>query len=74
MRTPSLETTPKLKALKAAGKPYDLVVYPDSDHFMLLFEEGEDGKRTYTSYAPTYHRDMVEAALRYVAAAGSNER
>ncbi|MCP3960140.1 MAG: alpha/beta fold hydrolase [bacterium] len=57
-------TRPALERLRAAGKPYELTVYPDADHTMLLFTE-KDGERIYTGYVPGYFTAMVEAARRH---------
>lgn len=64
---PNRLTIPKLEALRSAGKPYDLVIYPGADHGMLMFEEDDDGRR-YTGYAPGYFRAEVESALKWLGA------
>jgi hypothetical protein len=53
-----------LRRLIDAGKPYQLHLFEGADHAMLLFEEDEDGERTYTGYHPDYWRTEVECALR----------
>ncbi len=60
---PNELTIPKLNRYAESGKPYELILYPEADHTMLLFEE-KDGQRTYTGYAPSYHRDEVQQARR----------
>ena len=57
-------TRPALERLRAAGKPYELTVYPGADHSMLLFTE-EDGERVFTGYVPGYFPAMVDAARRH---------
>jgi dienelactone hydrolase len=54
---------PMLRRLEAKGKPYEIVVFPEADHTMLLFSE-EAGGRVYTGYAPSYFAQEVEAAKR----------
>ncbi len=57
-------TLPALERLRAAGKPYELTVYPGADHSMLRFVENDDGERSYTGYVPGYFAAEVEAARR----------
>jgi pimeloyl-ACP methyl ester carboxylesterase len=59
---PNQFTIPRLRAYADQGKPYRLVVFPEADHTMLLFEE-VDGARRYTGYVPEYFRTEVEGAL-----------
>jgi dienelactone hydrolase len=58
---PNELTLPKLRRWSAQGKPYELVLFPDADHGMLLFDE-EDGQRVYTGYVPTYFAMEVARA------------
>lgn len=60
---PHERTLPRLRALRDAGKPYEVVVFPGVEHGMLEFEE-DAGVRHYTGYAPRYFRTEVEAARR----------
>jgi dienelactone hydrolase len=60
---PNEQTIPKLRRWNAQGKPYELFLYPGTDHGMLEFHV-ENGKRVYTGYAPGYFRAEVDAARR----------
>ena len=60
---PNEQTIAKLQRWKAQGKPYELIVFPNTDHGIVEFHE-EDGKRIYTGYAHEYHRAEVAAARR----------
>jgi acetyl esterase/lipase len=53
-----------LERLREAGRPIRLLVYPDADHGILRFEEGDDGERRYLGYEPGYLPAQV-AWLRY---------
>lgn len=66
---PNEGTIATLRTLEAEGLPYELLVFPGTDHSMLVFDE-EDGRRIYTGYAPGYHRAEVEAALQWAEGAG----
>ena len=60
---PNELTIPKLREMIAEGKPYELIVFPDADHSMLLFhEEGET--RAYTGYAVDYFTTQLDRARR----------
>jgi pimeloyl-ACP methyl ester carboxylesterase len=60
---PNSETIRKLRAYRAAGKPYELILFEGADHGMLEFED-RGGERIYTRYAPGYFRAEVENVLR----------
>jgi hypothetical protein len=62
---PNELTIPRLRRLQDLGKPYELILFPDTDHSMLVFDE-HDGERIYTGYAPGYFREEVEHARRHV--------
>ena len=55
---------PALRRFQAAGKPYEVIVFPGADHSMLRFTE-ESGERTYTGYTPGYFEAEVQAARRF---------
>jgi len=57
---PNAKSIPKLRALIIEGKPLELVLFPDADHGMLIFDE-RDGERSYTGYEPEYFRTEVAA-------------
>ena len=52
-------TVEKLEPLRAAGRPIEFKVYPDTDHGILRFEETPEGERRYLGYAPDYLMDQV---------------
>jgi len=58
---PNQLTIPKLRAYRAEGKPYELILFPDAAHGMLEFRE-EEGVRMYTGYATDYFRTEVGKA------------
>lgn len=60
---PNELTIPKLREMISDGWPYELVVFPEADHSMLLFRE-EDGGRVYTGYARDYFSTQVDWAGR----------
>jgi len=60
---PNELTIPTLRRLRESGKPYELILFPDADHTMLIFDE-RDGERIYSGYAPGYFRAEVEHARR----------
>lgn len=64
LSAPNAQTITKLRALIKEGKPLELLVFPDADHGMLIFDE-QDGKRVYTGYAPDYFRMEVAAANKF---------
>jgi len=49
----------ELERLQAAGRPIEVLVYPEAEHGILRFEEGEDGERRYLGYEPGYLMTMV---------------
>jgi dienelactone hydrolase len=59
---PNELTIPKLRKLRDAGRPIDVIVYDGADHGMLLFNE-VDGQRQYTGYASGYFSAEVRFAL-----------
>ena len=59
IEAPNEVTIASIKQLQERGKPFELVVYPNADHGIVLFEE-KDGERVYTGYAPGYFKKKVE--------------
>lgn len=53
-------TVDELEALQGAGKPIQIRLFPDADHGILLFDETEEGERTFRGYAPGYLPLQVE--------------
>lgn len=60
---PNKETIPALERLIAQGKPFEMVVYPQTDHGILVFEEEEGDYRTITGYPDNYFTKEVEWAM-----------
>lgn len=56
---PTAWSVAELERLQEAGRPIEIVVYPEAEHGILRFEEGEDGERRYLGYEPDYLRTMV---------------
>ncbi|MDD3642706.1 MAG: alpha/beta fold hydrolase [Candidatus Krumholzibacteria bacterium] len=61
---PNGKTIETLRRLIAAGKPYELIVFPDADHGMLEFDEREDGRRVYKGFSRDYFTISVDRARR----------
>lgn len=59
---PSGETSRRLEALIAKGRPITLAVYPTAEHGMTEFEIRPDGERVSTRYADGYYRLMRDFA------------
>jgi pimeloyl-ACP methyl ester carboxylesterase len=59
---PSGETSRRLEALIARGRPITLAVYPTAEHGMTEFEIGPDGERVSTRYSDGYYRLMRDFA------------
>lgn len=57
---PTPETTEVLDELRTQGKPFHYKVYEGAEHGNVLYETNEAGKRTYTSYAPSYFTDIMD--------------
>jgi len=53
-------TMEKLEELQAAGRPIEVILYPDTDHGILRFEEAADGSRRILGLHPDYLGDQVE--------------
>ncbi len=53
-------TKQRLMSLRKAGKPIDIVVFPNTDHGMVAFTESVDGMRKYTRYAEGYFRLLAD--------------
>jgi hypothetical protein len=54
LEAPSAETSGRIKALIAEGKPITLAVFPHAEHGMTEYELAPDGERVSTRYAPGY--------------------
>lgn len=55
-------TRRRLIDLSAQGRPITLLEYPDTDHGIVRFETGPDGRRTSTGYAPGYYQAVLDWA------------
>ena len=56
---PTAWSVAELERLQAAGRPIEVLVYPEAEHGILRFEEGEGGERRYLGYEPEYLMTMV---------------
>lgn len=59
-------TRERLTAIRRAGKPVDIFVFPDTDHGMVEFVEQPDGTRNYTRITEGYFRlvgDWIKKTL-----------
>jgi hypothetical protein len=59
---PSAETSRRIKALGAEGKPITLALYPHAEHGMTEYETKPNGERVSTRYAPGYFAMMRDFA------------
>lgn len=59
IEAPPQLTIERINELKASGKPFDLKIYPNTDHGILLFRKETGKKRVYTNYAETYYADVI---------------
>lgn len=50
----------ELETLQAAGRPIEIEIFSEAEHGILLFEEGDDGERSYLGYAPGYLQLQVD--------------
>src|SRR3546814_1215905 len=57
---PPGETMRRLRALAGEGRPITTMVFPGTDHGIVAFETGADGKRSETRYAEGYLRMRSE--------------
>jgi len=55
-------TRQRLIDLSAQGRPVTLLEYPATDHGILLYETGTDGRRTSLAYAPGYYQAVLDWA------------
>ncbi len=62
LEAPSAETSLRIKALIAKGKPITLAVFPHAEHGMTEYEIASDGERVSTRYAPGYFAMMRDFA------------
>ena len=61
---PTYWSIDRLVPLRAAGRPIEILLYPEADHGILRFEEMEDGARRMLGYEPGYLATQV-AWLRF---------
>ena len=59
---PPEATRQRLIDLSALGRPITLLEYPDTDHGIVRFETGFDGRRTSLGYAPGYYQAVLDWA------------
>jgi len=59
---PSAETSRRIKALGAEGRPITLALYPHAEHGMTEYEMTPNGERISTRYAPGYFVMMRDFA------------
>ena len=59
---PPEATRRRLMDLSAAGRPITLLEYPETDHGIVRFETGADGRRTSLGYAPGYYQAVLDWA------------
>src|SRR3546814_11221231 len=57
---PPGETMRRLRALAGEGRPITTMVFPGTDHGIVAFETGADGKRSETRYAEGYLRMLAD--------------
>jgi len=55
-------TRRRLIDLSGRGRPITLLEYPDTDHGIIRFETGPDGRRTSLGYAPGYYKAVLDWA------------
>lgn len=53
-------TQSRLLALRRAGQPVDVYLFPDTDHGMIEFVEAADGSRRYTRFTEGYYRLVAD--------------
>jgi pimeloyl-ACP methyl ester carboxylesterase len=58
LEAPSAETSRRIKALIAEGKPITLALFPHAEHGMTEYEVASNGERVSTRYAPGYFAMM----------------
>jgi pimeloyl-ACP methyl ester carboxylesterase len=62
LEAPSAETSRRINALIAKGKPITLAVFPHAEHGMTEYEVASDGERVSTRYAQGYFAMMRDFA------------
>lgn len=60
IEAPPGPTIEVLRGLRNSGKPFELVVFPGTDHGMTTFETRPSGARIETGYAPGYYCTMMD--------------
>jgi pimeloyl-ACP methyl ester carboxylesterase len=58
LEAPSAETSRRIKALGAQGRPITLAMFPHAEHGMTEYERSPSGERTSTRFAPGYFAMM----------------
>lgn len=59
IEAPPGPTIEAISRLKRSGKPFELLVFPDTDHGMTTFRTTPDGGRVRTGYVPGYYCTMM---------------
>ena len=59
---PPEATRRRLIDLSAQGRPITLLEYPHTDHGIVRYETGADGRRTSLGYAPGYYQAILDWA------------
>jgi hypothetical protein len=62
---PNEKTIETLQRLMAAGKPYELVIFPDADHGMIEFREEADGSRVPLKYSTDFFTTQIYYARKF---------
>ena len=62
LEAPSAETSRRIKAVIAEGKPITLALFPHAEHGMTEYEVASNGERVSTRYAPGYFTMMRDFA------------
>jgi len=57
---PPAETRRRLVMLAREGRPIQVLEYPNTDHGIVEFEAGADGKRTPTRYEDGYYGAVLD--------------
>ncbi|MBT8189608.1 MAG: alpha/beta fold hydrolase, partial [Bacteroidia bacterium] len=70
---PNELTIPKIKSLIDKGKPFELKIFKDADHTILLFNE-TNGQRKYTKYDEEYFFEEVNSVLKICNEKRNNSR
>jgi len=60
---PNERTISTLRGMIDEGKPFEVVLFPEADHSMLIFHD-IDGERVYTGYAADYFTTETDRVRR----------